>query len=49
MAAPDIGACVSAGFSGFKNDPVSHIVATVLVGIIGGVSSGILTGPMLVG
>jgi uncharacterized membrane protein len=49
MAAPDIGACVSAGFNGLKNNPVNHIVAVVLVGIIGNISFGLLAGPMMVG
>lgn len=49
MAAPDIGACVSAGIGGLRRDPLTHIVATVLVGIVGNVSFGLLAGPMLVG
>jgi uncharacterized membrane protein len=49
MASPDIGACLSAGFSGMKKNPVTHIVATLLVGIVGGVTAGLLTGPMAVG
>lgn len=49
MAAPDISACVSAGFSGFKKNPVTHIVSTLLVLFISGVGFGLLTGPMVVG
>jgi uncharacterized membrane protein len=49
MASPSIGSCVSAGFSGLKKNPVTHIVATLLVGIVGGVSAGLLSGPMMVG
>jgi len=49
MASPDIGTCLSAGFSGLKRNPVMHIVTTLLVGIVGGVSAGLLTGPMAVG
>ena len=49
MAAPEIGACISAGYSGLKKNPVTHIVATLLVGIVGSVSGGLLYGPMLVG
>jgi len=49
MASPDIGVCLSAGFSGMKRNPVTHIVATLLVGIVGGVTAGLLTGPMVVG
>lgn len=49
MAAPDISACVSAGFAGFKQDPVTHIIATLLVVFISGVGFGLLSGPMMVG
>ena len=49
MAAPDIGACVSAGINGLKKDPVTHIVTSLLIGIVGGASAGVLTGPMMVG
>jgi uncharacterized membrane protein len=49
MAAPDIGKCISAGISGLKTNPVTHIATTLLVGIVGGVSAGLLTGPMVVG
>jgi hypothetical protein len=49
MASPSIGTCVSAGFSGLKKNPITHIVATLLMGIVGGVSAGLLSGPMLVG
>lgn len=49
MAAPNISDCVSAGFAGFKQDPLTHIIATVLVMFISGVGFGLLTGPMLVG
>jgi uncharacterized membrane protein len=49
MAAPDISVCVSTGFSRFKQNPVTHIVATLLVIFISGIGFGLLTGPMLVG
>jgi hypothetical protein len=49
MAAPDIGTCVSAGINGLKKDPVTHIVTTLLIGIVGSVTAGLLTGPMMVG
>ena len=49
MATPDIGTCLSAGFNGVKKDPVTHIVTSLLIGIVGGVTAGLLTGPMLVG
>jgi uncharacterized membrane protein len=49
MAAPDIGSCLSAGIDGLKKNPLAHILAVVLIGAVGGVSAGILSGPMLVG
>ena len=49
MAAPHISACVSAGFSALKKNPVTHIVATLLVAFISSVGFGLLTGPMIVG
>jgi len=49
MAAPDIGSCVSAGFNGLKNDPQTHLICTLLVAVVGGVSGGLLSGPMMVG
>jgi len=49
MAAPDIGTCISAGIAGFKKDILTHILAVLLVGIIGNISFGILAGPMMVG
>lgn len=49
MAAPDIGTCVSAGINGLKKDPVTHIVTSLLICIVGGATAGLLTGPMMVG
>jgi uncharacterized membrane protein len=49
MAAPDIGACISAGVSGLKKNFVLHVVVTLLIAIVGGFSFGLLYGPMIVG
>lgn len=49
MASPEIGTCVSAGINGLKKNAVTHIVTALLVGIVGGVSAGVLSGPMMVG
>ncbi|MDD2545766.1 MAG: hypothetical protein PHI55_05720 [Burkholderiaceae bacterium] len=49
MATPDLGACLSTGMALFKKNPFTHIGATALVGIVGGMSMGLLYGPMLVG
>ncbi|MBM4280128.1 MAG: hypothetical protein FJ137_05030 [Deltaproteobacteria bacterium] len=45
----DTGACLSAGWEGFKKNPVNHIVAVLLVGAVSSVGMGLLTGPMMVG
>lgn len=49
MAAPSIGSCLSAGIDGLKNNLVTHVVATVLLAIVNGVSFGLLYGPLHVG
>lgn len=49
MATPEIGTCLSAGIAGLKKNFLVHIVSTLLVGMVGGVSAGLLTGPMMVG
>ena len=49
MAAPDLSECVSAGFAGLKNNPLNHIVASLLVVFISSVGFGLLSGPMMVG
>ncbi len=45
----DIGACISAAISGLKNDPLTHIVCTLIIGIASNLSFGILAGPLMVG
>lgn len=49
MAAPEIGTCISAGIDGLKKNFVTHVVSSLLVGVVGGVTGGLLTGPMMVG
>lgn len=49
MASISISACVSAGFAGFRQNPVAHIVSMLLVIAISSVAFGLLAGPMLVG
>lgn len=49
MASPDIGACISAGVASLKKNFVTHLVCTILVGVISNVSFGLLAGPMMVG
>jgi uncharacterized membrane protein len=49
MAAPDIGTCLTAGVNGLKNNFVTHLICTILVGVITNISFGLLAGPMMVG
>lgn len=49
MASPNIGECLSTGLAIFKKNPLTHIVSTVLVSMVGGVTMGLLSGPMMVG
>jgi hypothetical protein len=49
MNSIDTGACVSAGWEGFKKDPANHIIALLLVGILSSIGMGLLTGPLMVG
>ncbi len=49
MSAPDLGACISAGIAGLKKNFITHVVASLLVGIVSNISFGLLSGPMVVG
>lgn len=49
MAAPEIGACVSAGVAGLKKNFVLHIVVMLIMMVAGGASGGLLYGPMVLG
>lgn len=49
MASVSVGACLSGAWGLFKKNPLTHVVATLLVGVVSSVSSGLLTGPMVVG
>ena len=49
MASIHLGACLSGGWKLFKRHPVNHVVAWLLVGVVGSISAGLLIGPMLVG
>lgn len=40
---------MSAGINGLKKDPATHIVTPLLIGVVSGVSAGLLAGPMMVG
>lgn len=40
---------MSAGINGLKKNFVTHIASSLLIGVVGGVSAGLLTGPMMVG
>lgn len=49
MATASVGTCLSAGWALFKKNPLTHVVAWVLVSAVGSISVGLLAGPMLVG
>ena len=49
MSAPDLGACISAGIAGLTKNFITHVVASLLVGIVSNISFGLLSGPMVVG
>lgn len=49
MASISVGASLSGGWNLFKKNPVNHVVAWLLVGVVGSISGGLLIGPMLVG
>ena len=49
MASIHLGACLSGGWKLFKRNPVNHVVAWLLVGVVGSISAGLLIGPMMVG
>lgn len=45
----DIGACVSFGWNRFKSNVVYYLVGPILVGVGGGLTFGLLAGPLMVG
>ncbi len=49
MASVSIGACLSGAWGLFKKNPLTHVIASLLVGVVSSISSGLLTGPMVVG
>lgn len=49
MASANVGECLSGAWGVFKNNAVTHVVSTVLVGVVGSISGGLLIGPMVVG
>lgn len=49
MAAVNVGACLSGAWGLLKKNALTHVVATLLVGVVGSISGGLLMGPMVVG
>lgn len=47
--AASVGACLSGAWNIFKKNAVTHVVCTLLVSAVSGVSAGLLAGPMVVG
>ena len=49
MASVSVGTCLSGAWGLFKQNPLTHVVSTLLVGVVSSVSGGLLLGPMIVG
>ncbi|MBK8766419.1 MAG: hypothetical protein IPM01_18090 [Burkholderiaceae bacterium] len=49
MASVDLGKVISQAVDDYKADFVVHLVATLLVAVIGGATFGLLSGPLIVG
>lgn len=49
MASVSVGACLSGAWGIFKKNPLTHVVSTLLVGVVSSISGGLLMGPMVVG
>lgn len=49
MASVRVGECLSGAWGLFKKNPLTHVVTTLLVGVVSSLSGGLLMGPMVVG
>ena len=49
MASANVGDCLSGAWGTFKKNVLTHVVCTLLVMVVAGVSAGLLAGPMVVG
>ena len=49
MATVSVGVCLSGAWSLFRKNALTHVVSSLLVAVVGGMSAGLLVGPMVVG
>ena len=49
MASANVGDCLSGAWGTFKKNILTHVVCTLLVMVVAGISAGLLVGPMVVG
>ncbi len=49
MASASVGDCLSGARDTFKKNVLTHVVCTLLVMVVAGISAGLLAGPMMVG
>ena len=49
MASASVGDCLSGAWGTFKKNVLTHVVCTLLVMVVAGISAGLLAGPMMVG
>ena len=49
MASASVGDCLSGAWGTFKKNVLTHVVCTLLVTVVAGISAGLLAGPMMVG
>ena len=49
MASANVGDCLSGAWGAFKKNVLTHVVCTLLVMVVAGISAGLLAGPMVVG
>lgn len=49
MASASVGDCLSGAWGTFKKNVLTHVVCTLLVMVVAGISAGLLAGPMVVG
>ena len=49
MASANVGDCLSGAWGTFKKNAITHVVCTLLVMVVAGISAGQLAGPMVVG
>lgn len=49
MASTNVGDCLSGAWGLFKKNALTHVVTSLLVGVVSSISGGLLIGPMVVG